>query len=60
MFKKNVLLLLVFCSFLLNGVAQESCTPHDHPANEIRSKGFMDAGYNTPQNLGQWLSIKNV
>lgn len=42
---KNNIFTLIACGFLaLSGVAQEQCTPHDHPGNPIRSKAFMDAG----------------
>ncbi|WP_313115333.1 fibronectin type III domain-containing protein [Aequorivita sediminis] len=42
-------LLLLFLTPIL-GNSQNNCSPHDHPANDIRSKGFMDAGGQTIAN----------
>lgn len=40
--KKRFILLFFFLFALITINAQETCTPHDHPSNEVRNKGFMD------------------
>ncbi len=48
--RKFVLLIILIPLITFAGYSQAPCTPHDHPANEMRSKGFMDAGGQTVAN----------
>lgn len=48
---KKLLFQIIAISFLsYSGYGQSPCTPHDHPSNTMRSKGFIDAGGQTIAN----------